>query len=1093
MNEQKNSATRGRRLAFLGGLLSIFALLAPVGQASAAAPQPAWSLQVTGHPTNFPPGEAAKSETGPSYLLQATNIGGAPTTGEFTIIDELPEGLAVSPTFPPKGYYGTSLTRTVKMACSFVGRVVTCVGGKAGDGPLRPDEHVFIDIHVDVQTLTPSTLVNNASIEGGGAGTVSKATPTTVSETIADFGFVSGSSGLFGTTVNADGTTVTQASSHPYEMEIVGMNLAVKANPAAFQPDAIDGGVKNILTKFPTGVVINPQATPQCTEARLELETCPADSQVGVMSLTYSQSGQFVVVPKALYNLKPPAGAPAMLGAAITGGLFVHVEGGVDTAGDYGLVAYGSDILAQFWVAGLKFNLWGEPSNESHNYVRGDCLQPLLGKGGQCPPEEKRDTPFLTMPSACTGPLTTTVGVASWQHPNDVVERSFQSADTNGNPLGVDGCNKVEFGPTMQAQPSTNLADVPTGLRFALHVPQEQTMDTLAQANLKDSTVTLPAGVTINPSAADGLGSCTEAQIDIDGPGAATCPEQAKVATAEINSPLLEAPLHGAVYLAKPFENPFNSLLALYIAIYDPGTGVVLKLPGKVEADPSTGQLTAVFEENPQLPFSHLELEFFQGARSSLKSPAACGTYTTKANLVPWSTPEGADANLSDSFATIAAPGGGACPTSESQLPNRVSFDAGTLAPQAGAFSPFVLKITRPDGSQRLTGIDTVMPPGLTGKLVGIPYCSEAQIAAAQARSKPGDGALEQSNPSCPAASQVGTVTVGAGAGPTPLHVSGNAYMAGPYKGAPISLVIVQPAVAGPFDLGTVVVRTPLYVNPETAQIHAVSDPLPTILEGIPLNVRSIALKMDRPDFTLNPTSCDPKTIAGALTSSQGQAIPVSSPFQVGGCSSLAFKPKLTLRLKGGTKRGKNPALTAILTQAPGQANIAKTSVALPHSAFLDQAHIKTICTRVQFAQGAVPGANCPAGSIYGRAKAISPLLAEPLSGPVFLRSSSNKLPDLVMALDGQVDVVVVGRVDSVKGAIRNSFEAVPDAPVSKFILEMQGGKKGLIVNSTSLCRKKGRATVKMEGQNGKAYEFNPVIRTDCKGKPQKKKRHQRQ
>jgi hypothetical protein len=396
------------------------------------------------------------------------------------------------------------------------------------------------------------------------------------------------------------------------------------------------------------------------------------------------------------------------------------------------------------------------------------------------------------------------------------------------------------------------------------------------------------------------------------------------------------------------------------------------------------------------------------------------------------------------------------------------------------------LKLSREDGSQRISAIDTTLPEGLVGKLAGVSYCPESGIAQAMGRSHNGDGALEQQAPSCPKTSEVGTVDVAAGSGITPFHVQGHAYLAGPYKGAPLSLVTIAPAIAGPFDLGAVAVRVALQVDPETARIHAVSDPLPQILDGIPLDVRSIALELGRPQFTLNPTSCEPTAVSGSAISPLGGSAALSSPFQVGGCSALPFKPKLSLRLRGGTKRGGHPALTAIATAKPGEANIAKVSAALPHSEFLDQSHLNTVCTRVQFAAGSYPGQACPAGSIYGTATAITPLLAEPLSGNVYLRSSSHKLPDVVVALHGQVDVVVDGRVDAVNGGLRNSFEAVPDAPVSKFVLKLRGGKKGIFENSTDICVGTHQATVLMDGQNGKVNDFKAPLKTKCGGKGRK-------
>ena len=329
------------------------------------------------------------------------------------------------------------------------------------------------------------------------------------------------------------------------------------------------------------------------------------------------------------------------------------------------------------------------------------------------------------------------------------------------------------------------------------------------------------------------------------------------------------------------------------------------------------------------------------------------------------------------------------------------------------------------------------------------------------------------------------------GAGITPLHTQGNVYLTGPYKGAPISLAIVTPAIAGPFDLGTVVARVALNVDPETAKVTATSDPLPSILYGIPLDIRQIVFQMDRPEFTLNPTSCDPMSIGGEMQTATGGTSPLLVPFQVGGCSALGFKPKLAIRLKGGTTRGGHPALSATVAYpTTGKyANIKTAQVTLPRSEFLDQAHIGTVCTRVQFKAD-----QCPPKSIYGKATAITPLLSSPLSGPAYLRSSSHQLPDLVVDLHGQVDVVLVGRIDSVNGGIRTTFEAAPDAPVSKFTLQMQGGKKGLLVNSTNLCKhpKANKAISLMEAQNGKVFDSEPELANSCKKKAKKHKKSKR-
>jgi hypothetical protein len=423
------------------------------------------------------------------------------------------------------------------------------------------------------------------------------------------------------------------------------------------------------------------------------------------------------------------------------------------------------------------------------------------------------------------------------------------------------------------------------------------------------------------------------------------------------------------------------------------------------------------------------------------------------------------------------------------------------VSPLAGAYSPFVLRLARPDGTQHFTGIETTLPEGLTGKLAGVSYCPEAGIAQAKSREAPEKGKLEQQSPSCPAPSEVGVVKVTAGSGITPFPVSGHAYLAGPYKGAPLSLVAIVPAVAGPFDLGTVVSRVALRVDETTARIHAVSDPLPTIREGIPLDVRSIEIRLDRPSFTVNPTSCEVKAIEGSVTTQAGQSAALNNRFQVGECGKLAFKPKLKLSLKGSTQRGKNPALKAVLTQPAGQANISSAAVTLPKSELIDNRHINNPCTRVQFNEGAGNGAQCPPGSILGYAKAWSPLLEAPLAGPVYFRSNGGEreLPDVVASLDGQVHLNVVGYIDSVhrKGSevsrVRNTFATVPDAPVSKFVLELKGGKHGLLQNGANLCKVDNVATVKLGAQNGKVAELSPTIANDCKGKGKQRVRHGRQ
>ncbi len=570
----------------------------------------------------------------------------------------------------------------------------------------------------------------------------------------------------------------------------------------------------------------------------------------------------------------------------------------------------------------------------------------------------------------------------------------------------------------------------------------------------------------INASSADGLVGCSESQIAIHSADPANCPEAAKLGSVEIRTPLLQNPLKGAVYLATQGTNPFNSLLALYIAVADPESGVVLKLAGHVEADPSTGQLSVSFDENPQLPFEDLDLVLKSGNRAALTTPSQCGTYAIKAELAGWARPD--QPVTTTSTFTIdqnCSKGGQFNP----------GIDAGVTNPIGGKFSPFLLRLTREDAEQNIAGIQATLPKGELAKLAGVPLCP--------------DGAAMSG--ACPAASEVGTTTVAAGSGSTPLYIPqpGRAptgvYLAGPYKGAPYSLVVAVPAQAGPFDLGLVSVRNALYIDPVTTQVTTKSDPLPQILQGIPVSYRDVRVEINRPEFTLNPTSCEPTAVSSTITSAQGTTASPSSRFQLANCESLGLQPKLAIKFSGApTRRGGHPKLTATLTTGKNESNLKRVQVTLPKTEYLENAHIRTVCTRVQYAAD-----QCPQRSIYGYAKAWTPLLDKPLEGPVYLRSSSNKLPDLVASLNGQIHIDLNGRISSNKSRIRNTFDLVPDAPVSKFVLTMQGGGKGLLVNNTNICKAKPVAEVEFNGQNGKVHNANPQVSVGgCGGKKGKKK-----
>ncbi len=658
-------------------------------------------------------------------------------------------------------------------------------------------------------------------------------------------------------------------------------------------------------------------------------------------------------------------------------------------------------------------------------------------------------------------------------------------------------CDKPRFEPDVEIEPTGKQANTPTGLDVHVKIAQNENIDALATPPVKRFTVKLPEGTSLSPSFADGLQSCSLAQMKLGTNEPVGCPDASRIGEVAVHSPLLPKAAEGSMYLAAQGDNPFGSLFALYLVLHDTEErGVLIKIPGRIDLDPVTGQIVTTFNEIPQLPFDDLTLKFRSGPRAPLVSPPTCGTQRIGIEVASYAQPQ-KPVDASNTYQVTEGPNGTPCPPDSAHRSFTPKFSGGTLNPVAGAYSPFLFRLSRDDNEQELSQVTTVLPPGLVAKIAGVPFCPEQAIASIS--TVEGTGHQELANPACPAASQIGSISAGLGAGPGPNYFPGKVYLAGPYKGAPLSLAIVAPGIAGPVDLGNVVVRVALYVDPDSTQVRAVSDPFPTILHGVILRVRDVRLRMDRPQTTINPTNCSPMSVNGLITGVGGSLLTTaddslfsaSSPFQVGSCGDLSFKPKLAFRLFGGTHRGSHPKFKATLTMPPGGANIASASVALPHSEFLDQGHIGTVCTRVQFAAGAGNGAGCPPASIYGTASAKTPLLDETLTGNVYLRSSSHELPDLVVALKGKIDANVVGRVDSVNGGIRNTFEMVPDAPVSSFTLTLAGGNKGLLVNSRDICKAPAKATAKFTGQNGAQTTLHPELKSAC-GKAKKHKKSKR-
>jgi hypothetical protein len=1003
--------------------------------------------------------------------IYAQNVGGASSAGTITIEATLPPQITTASS--PDGIGWTCTPGAGQSAFS-------CTSSEVVDPGLTPE---VISAPVTTGVGASGTKTVGIVVSGGGASQSGEyEMPLTISALPAPPGL----QGFSAAAYDEEGNLDTRAGGHPYAASSGIFANTIRTSQGTVVPA---GEFKNVEGILPVGFLGNPAAVPQCPESAVHASDCPTDTIVGTIAPVFIGFGASVEA-NAIANVQAPFGYPAKFKYDIAGGFeTLNIVGGLRSDEDYGLTVTGPNTPQLAPVFGFFFTFWGAPADPSHDEQRCTSIENHLG----CGESHVENTAFLTEAVNCAEQAVTppsfSVIMNTWQFPE------LLSTRTTAIPA-VTGCDQLHFDAGFSFRPDKAEAGAPAGFVSTFTQPVEGLKDPGKRLTPepKKIVVHLPEGVAINPAAADGLGACTSEQIGLKGThfplpnrirfdkNPVKCPDSSKVGTIELSSALLTNTLPGNLYLAAQGDNPFGSTFAVYLVIDDPQTGTRVKLPGLVEPDPLTGQMTATFDDNPQLPVKELKLTFKGGPRAPLANPQTCGTFTTTTEMTPWSAPEsGGPLHTEDSFTIDKGANGAPCADSVAQLPFDLGFTAGTTNPLAGAHSPFTMHLTRPDGAQSLSGLELSTPEGFSATLKGVPYCSEARLAGASSNS----GRAEQASSSCPSASRIGSVEVGAGSGPSPFYVPGKVYLAGPYKGSQISLAAVVPAVAGPFDLGVQVVRVALHLNPRTAQLTAVSDPIPQILDGVPLRVRDVRVSIDRPNFALNPTDCSVQQVSAKAGGSGGATANLSNRFQVGGCEKLGFKPKLSLKLKGGTKRGGHPALRATLTTRPGDANFASAAVTLPHSAFLDQAHIRTICTRVQFAAD-----QCPKGAIYGYAKAITPLLDDPVQGPVYLRSSDNKLPDLVVDLGGQVDVEVVGRIDSVHGGIRNVFDVIPDAPVSKFELSLQGGKKGLVINSRDLCASPNKATVKFGAQNGLHYDFRPeVVPTKCK-KAGKGKRH---
>jgi len=869
--------------------------------------------------------------------------------------------------------------------------------------------------------------------------------------------------------------------------------------------------IKTLRTDLPPGLTVNPEATAsRCSMddflnvvGELIVPACAPETRTGTQKVTLVTNRPEVEVPGVgtipipgfvlpptpgatevpIYNLVPEPGEPAKLGFVINGKVPVFLETEV---------AWESDFHESFTIKLL---------NTAEATGLSTLISRLVSNGA-----EAGNGTYLTNPTTCFDS-----NQAAFEHLYSTWFRAESYADPDpqfphgstpveaklpkdppgtGPRVTQEGCDSVPFEPSLDAAPTTGAIDSASGGTVTVSLPFDPAKEggeaNQSQSHLRRAEVTLPPGMGLNPSGAKGLVACTDAQFK---KGVRVyeneCPAASVIGSAEITSPPLAEPLVGDVYVGEQQSSDPESgrMFRILVEAKSEHEGIAVRLVGAVRADRATGRLTAVFDDQlvgplagplpsglPQVPFEAVRIKL-DAAKSVLTTPPVCGPATTTGAMEPWARP-GTTVPVSASFTLSSDPGGGACPTTPAARRFAPTLDHRYDVTEAGAFTPYRVVIARTDGEQELKVVDVTLPPGLTGTLAGIPYCPEAAIAAAAGRS----GAQERSAPSCPAASRIGTVHTTAGTGADPVTLIGHAYLAGPYKGAPLSMVTVTPALEGPFDLGTVVVRVALHVDPRTTQITADSDVIPDVFGGVKLDLRHIAVVIDRERFMRNATNCQPKELTGTVAG--GGANPAdpaafssfaaTRPYRVQGCRGLGFRPRLRTVLFGPTKRAKNPRLRATLTARRGDANLSRTALTLPHSLFLDQSHIRTVCTRVQLA-----ARQCPSAAVYGRATAVSPLLDKPLRGPVYLVSSDHTLPDLVADLRGQVNVRLYGVISSKRGGLKTVFNGLPDVPVSRFVLDMRGGRRSLLVNSTNTCRRPQFAVLNIKGQNGKRVKSN--------------------
>ena len=860
-----------------------------------------------------------------------------------------------------------------------------------------------------------------------------------VSPAIAAFGIDSVSTAA----TNEDGTPAYQAGSHPFSY-----SFAFSLN--ADSEGAPEGQLRSVVVDLPPGLIGNPRAVPSCSRAEFDgTPRCPTSSQVGLVRATAVGLGE-ITLP--LYNLVPPRGYVASFGGSLQGNSFIELLE-ISGSGPRAHLRVTVPILPPAaGVTQVTQTIWGVPLDPGHDQERGECLQ----GGGTCQATGS-PTPLLTLPVHCDGVPLTTIAVSSAEEPTRSLMATAAFLDQANYPRGLIGCDTLPFRPSL-ALDFARGALSPTGLKLDLRQELSDEPDASSAAAIREVHLDLPAGLVINPSAATGLEACWPGQIGLESaPGrpaifdtaAPTCPDGSKIGSLSADLPAVGEALPGSVYLAAPEQNPYGTEFATYLVLEDPVRGLEIKIPGRLEANPESGRLTLAITDMTEIPFADFSLEVPSGPRALFATPEACGTYPGKAVITPSTAPEGAPVGVETRLTVGTGPGGGACLAPESTRPKSPSsFAAGTTRPAAGSFSPFVLRLRRSDLDQRLGSLDFRLPPGLVASLGSVPL-----------------------------GSPIGSVRALAGLGPEPAPLDGTAYLFGPWGGAPYSLKLLLPAKVGPFDLGTIMQRAAVEVDPVSARLSVNVDTLPQIFGGVPLKVRGIALDLDRPGFIRNPTSCEPMAITGTATTALGQMSPLVDRFQVGNCATLPFRPKLSLALSGAVGRGGHPAVRAVYRSDPEGAAPARIALGMPARELLDLRHLRELCPRRLAAE------RCPRESRLGSLRIETPMLDAPLQGPVVVRVPSRRLPDLSAEVrSGALRFVLHGRMTIRKGRFGVAFPAIPDIPLSRVVLGLPGGQRGLIVNSHSLCSGAGRAEVSLEAHSGKRRELRirPRVEGRC-------------